>query len=88
MMILFTESGMVLPVSQSNIETFISEMKMNVEMVVIGNNSPLGDGDPSFDIEEFQMISEASEFLDDNLESVCQSYLNTILINNLLKHVA
>ena len=80
---LYTESGNMILATQSKLEAFITDNEMNYELVVTGNNSPTGDGDPSYDIEELQMISEPAEYLDDNLEAVCQSYLNTILMSNL-----
>jgi hypothetical protein len=88
MMILFTESGMVIPVSQNRIEEFIADNRMNFDMVVTGNNSPLGDGDPAYDIEELEMTCEPGEYLDSHLYKVCESYVNALQINNLLKHVA
>jgi len=85
---LYTESGRVILVEQNKLEAFIEDNQMNYELVVTGNNSPTGDGDPSFDTEELEMISEPAEYLDDNFESVCQSYLNTVLISHNLKSVA
>jgi hypothetical protein len=50
MMMIFTESGHIMPVSQKRIEQFIIDNGMNIETRVSGNDSPLGDGDPAYDM--------------------------------------
>jgi hypothetical protein len=87
MMMIFTESGHIMPVSQKRIEQFIIDNGMNIETRVSGNDSPLGDGDPAYDIEE-DVETPASDYLDSFLYEACELYVNTIRINHILKRVA
>ena len=84
---IFAESGNRFHINQSELEKFIEVNGMNYTTEVVGNNSPSGDDDPSYDIEE-EIPSDPSDYLDNHLYQVCELYINSPKASNLLKHVA
>ncbi|WP_316745145.1 hypothetical protein [Pedobacter antarcticus] len=76
-----TVSGGVIDVKESDLLDFIEENSLNVSTGGTGLTSdPCGI--------EYELITDASVYLDNNFDDVTNDYFNSILINNLLKHVA
>lgn len=82
-----TESGRTIEVQESLVLDFIEVNGLNYESLVVGNTSTGMYRDPCYDI-EVETITDASVYLDNNFDQVCADYFNSILLPNLLKHVA
>lgn len=76
-----TESGRTIDVQETTLLDWIAENSLNVSTEGTGLTcDPYGT--------EEDVITDASVYLDNNFDEVCAAYFNSILINNLLKHVA
>lgn len=76
-----TLSGRTIDVLEADVLAFIEENDLNI--------SEEGEGltcDPyGTDVE---VITDASVYLDNNFDDVCEQYFNSILVKNLLQNVA
>lgn len=76
-----TESGRIINVKESDILDFIEQNSLNVQTGGTGLTSdPYGT--------EYDLTTDPTVYLDNNFDEVTSEYFQTILINNLLRHVA
>ncbi len=76
-----TKSVRTIDVLEADVLAFIEENNLNV--------SEEGEGltcDPYGT--ELEVITDASVYLDNNFDDVCELYFKTVLINNILQNVA
>ena len=76
-----TESNRTIDVAEADVLVWIEENSLNVSTEGTGLTcDPYGT--------EHEVLTDANLYLDNNFDAVCQQYFNSILVPNLLKHVA
>lgn len=76
--VLFMSNGSEVKFETSKLIDFIEENELNTEDEYIGNSSPIGDGNPCYDKYQLVETCEASEYLDNNYDEVCELYYNSL----------